>query len=461
MPADQARDAYFLTRHHAHLLEALEQAVKQPASVSVIHGETGLGKSRLLRAFIAHRCRDRSCRFIRFLPQGLVQLEAEGSDTPPFPQHELQTALHRVTGSDAVWLVDQFELALPHGREQLYAAWRDAGRPALILAGQLSWPEAWRDLLPQQAGELHAAAVQPLDEEESRDYLDRLVCRQPGQGLRRNARLRRIIRDCRGRIPLLQDAADSLDLTECIAIEPGISPVPGRVVALILLAALLAYAGYRYWPPAQTPSVAIAPVPDPAVAPQTVPDPEPAPEPEKPAVTEPVAIAHQAEPVAVAPVAPLPEHRPETETEESPDRPVPVMAPQEETSVDVFAEFAAWPLLHERLQATRDWLLDNRSQGEWSIQLMTLSLGEPAARSLQAHLERLAGRGIALDSLWVYRAPAKPGRAGHFGLLYGRYPSRDDAARASRKLPDALRVKRPLLRSVESLRRNSEAVLSD
>ncbi len=460
MPADDACDAYFLTRHHAHLLEALDQAVKQPASVSAIHGETGLGKSRLLRAFVEYRCRDRACRFIRFLPQGLARLETEDGDTPPTPQHELQAALHRATGSDAVWLVDQFELALPHGREQLYAAWQDAGRPALILAGQLSWPEGWRDLLPPQAGELHAAAVEPLDVDESRDYLDRLVCRQPGLGLRRIARLRRIVRDCRGRIPLLQDAAASLDRTECIAIDSGSSSGAARVAAVILLLSLLAYAGYYFWPAAESVVAggARTATPVPATAP---PSPPPEPLPQKPPVVAPETPQPPGSPERSASAEAGEAVRLPVAADESFEMPGPAPASTPEQSVDIFAEYAALPLLHERLVATRNWLLDERARGQWSIQLMTLKTGKEAGRALQNHLRRLSGRGVELDELWVYRSAVRPDSPGHVGLLYGRYASQEAAAQAARNLPPVLRVERPLLRSVASLRRNSEAVLGD
>jgi septal ring-binding cell division protein DamX len=128
-----------------------------------------------------------------------------------------------------------------------------------------------------------------------------------------------------------------------------------------------------------------------------------------------------------------------------------------QTGKDPFAAYAAWPLLHQRLRATAQWLLDPGGNG-WTIQLMTLTPGDEAAVSLERHLQRLNERGIPLERIGVYRAPAGADRKGHLGLLYGRYTSREAARSASSGLPPALRVKRFLLRSVTSLRRDSELV---
>jgi len=247
MPAADHRDDYFLTRHHAHLLEALDQAVAAGGSLSVIHGETGLGKSRLLQAFIDHRCRGRRWLRLVFLPQGMARIERSGEQEPAhLLQHEMRSRPELACEQTEVWIIDQFELALPHGRDILWQSLAQCGQhPSVIVAGQLQWPEVWRDLLPEQTGALHEAAVRPLDARESRDYLDRYICQDPGRRLRNNRALRRIIRDSRGRIPLLQDAARQLKAADCITIDP-IAPLRARWL-LILLPILLAAAAACLW----------------------------------------------------------------------------------------------------------------------------------------------------------------------------------------------------------------------
>jgi len=467
MPANHCDD-YFLTRHHAHLLEALDQAVARGGSLSVIHGETGLGKSRLLQAFIDHRCRDRRWMRLVFLPQGMARIELpDRRDTAPLLQHEMLPELQSQGGCSDVWIVDQFELALPHGRDALWQALAGCERqPALIVAGQLQWPDAWRDLLPEQTGELHEAAVQPLDTVESRDYLDRHVCGEPGRGLRDSKALRRIIRDSRGRIPLLQDAAQVLEASDCIAIEPGV-PGRGRWLLVLLLFVVVGAVACLLFCPA-TPETGAIDRSDqaPLAAAEKLATGESASA--QAATSAPRLILPEATAqTESAPEDAEPANPPVADSAVEPNTVTTTVEPQEKIGaepaatmtepavIDPFDAYAAWPLLHRRLRATAQWLLDPGGNN-WTIQLMTLSLGDDAASSLERHLQALKERGVSLERIGVYRAPAGADRKGHLGLLYGRYTSRETARSASSGLPPALRVKRFLLRSAASLRRDSE-----
>ncbi len=468
MSPDDTQDAYFMTRNHARLLADLSAAAAASGSMTVIHGESGLGKTRLLRAFIELRCDDGDWLAIDFLPQGMVRLRHPGGEGTPLPQHELATALN-ASAQTKIWLVDGFELALPQGRDILYSAWQSLQPPpALVLAGRLDWPVGWRRVLPPEPPQLKVARVSPLSDDESRDYLDQRVCVTPGMTLPSSGRLRRILRDCGGRIPLLREAAVDLDASDC---RPLQVPSAGRwrwllPALLVLVAALVAGlwrvrldvlssdASLPVVAPAEQPvdsSVTDAtptdgnaaggePAPVAAPAPRTALAQQPSPESTGPAGKILVPVDSAAEDRA----------RPELLASKTPPA----------GQAGRFAGFAAYPLLHERLVATDRWLRDFEADG-WSIQLMTLNPGDAAARALERHLQGLSNRGVALDRLWVYRAPAAGGRKGHIGLLLGRYASQKQAQRASRSLPSALRVERPLLRSARSLRKDSGLLSAD
>jgi len=462
MPPDDAQDAYFMTRDHARLLADLSAAAAASGSMTVIHGESGLGKTRLLRAFIELRCADGDWLAIDFLPQGMVRLRHPGGEGTPLPQHELATALN-ASARAKIWLVDGFELALPQGREILYATWQSRQpSPALVLAGRLDWPVAWRRVLPPEPPQLKVARVSPLSDDESRDYLDQRVCGSPGMTLPSSGRVRRILRDCGGRIPLLREAAADLDASDC---RPLQVPPAGRrrwlLPALLVLVAVLVAGLWRARLDVLSPDASL-PVVAPAEQPvdSSVTDATP---------TDGNAVRDEPAPIA----APALRSAPAQQSSPEPTGPAgQVIVPGDSAAEDRarpellatkappagqagrFAGFAAYPLLHERLEATDRWLRDPEADG-WSIQLMTLNSDDTAARALERHLRGLSERGVDLDRLWVYRAPAAGGRKGHIGLLYGRYASQKQAQRASRSLPTALRVERTLLRSARSLRRDS------
>ena len=86
---------------------------------------------------------------------------------------------------------------------------------------------------------------------------------------------------------------------------------------------------------------------------------------------------------------------------------------------------------------------------------MTLGGSKDSAASLQRFLKKLQGQGVDPGLLWIYHASSDRRPEGYFGLLHGRYETRDQAASAIAELPPGLRVKRPLLRSLEALRKET------
>ena len=456
MSSSRSDNEYFLTRHHANLLEALARATREPGSLSVIRGDKGIGKSRLLQAFIRHRCNDRRWRLIEFLPQGLFRLSTPENEQPPRPQHELGTVL-AASGEDDLWLVDGYELALDHGWEPLREAWETSHpRPALVLVGSLEWPGSWRERLPDCRGPVFEARVLPLTVRESEEFLSSRLCPRAGQRLMLDRPLRRAIRQARGRVPRLLELAGS-QRAECR--DRTLPSTTGWRwgIALALLVPLVVLLDW-YWSLAD-PEPVLTETAVPARAAPVLPATPVARQPESsPSLPEASAsVARESPSLPVEPPVEMELSANSTVETVSPAKPPSGISPvhreppAEKAAADRNADL---PLLQQRLQATRKWL-QSGDGGRYSIQLMTLGGSEDSAASLQRFLEKLRGQGVDPGLLWVYHASSDRRPEGYFGLLHGRYETRDQAASAIAELPPGLKVKRPLLRSLEALRKET------
>jgi len=165
-------------------------------------------------------------------------------------------------------------------------------------------------------------------------------------------------------------------------------------------------------PPAPQPATAPEPAPELAPAPKSVPAPK----------AEPVSTPSPSAAVASAPhpVASPPKNAP---------------TPQLSDSTDI---------LSQRIQATEVWLAA-ASPKTLSIQLM----GTNEPEFLKSNLNELS-KLIEMNEVFVYRTRAndKP----FLTVLYGRFNSYRAAQEALDKLPEALKVNRPFLRTVAGIR---------
>lgn len=107
---------------------------------------------------------------------------------------------------------------------------------------------------------------------------------------------------------------------------------------------------------------------------------------------------------------------------------------------------ALGPLTRARLEASQAWLNDTPGQ-HYFIQLMNADI-----RNADAVETFLAANGERLDNrqLRAYRS-ALSGRD-RIGIIYGDFPTREQATLAMNDLPEDLRQTRPFIRTVDKLR---------
>jgi type II secretory pathway predicted ATPase ExeA len=97
-------------------------------------------------------------------------------------------------------------------------------------------------------------------------------------------------------------------------------------------------------------------------------------------------------------------------------------------------------ILASRLDATISWL-KQQPESTVSIQIM----GSPSDEQLRAHLLSLSTQ-LELDNIYVFRT--KVSNRPFLCVLYGSYPNKEEALRAIQKLPIALKIHHPQLRTV-------------
>ena len=145
-------------------------------------------------------------------------------------------------------------------------------------------------------------------------------------------------------------------------------------------------------------------------------------------VIAPVGETKPAEPVMPAP-------QPVTQDRNNQAAPAPA-----QTFVSAAPITAASDILERRLQVTKNWL-NQQPTFTVSIQLM----GNSNDEQLRMGLETLATQ-VELDNIYVFRT--KVSNRPFVTVLYGSYQSREEAIQAMQKLPRALRVNRPQLRTI-------------
>jgi MSHA biogenesis protein MshM len=163
-------------------------------------------------------------------------------------------------------------------------------------------------------------------------------------------------------------------------------------------------------------------------------------------MAEPVVTAPVADPKPAEPAAPALQPEPQNQINQPAVAPTAAAAPAVVAPIPVAVPVVVAPLietndiLERRLQATKNWL-NQQPASTVSIQLM----GNSNDDQLRAGLQTL-GTQVELDNVYVFRT--KVSNRPFVTVMYGSYPSREEAIQAIQKLPKNLRANRPQLRTI-------------
>ena len=500
---------FFLTRHTANLMEDFVRELNAQAGLYLIHGDEGVGKTRLLTELVGSRLGERKVRW--------MDLKAGASgDTALIDSSDLIENTFVDSSPGDVIIADHFESALKKTRHQLFLSWSTDGLDKnlnLIVASSSDYMNELKQLAQQYQIRVKRFQVMPFSPDEATAFLGfYLFPDRPSGELTIPPLLRNQLAMAQGNVGKI------IDIAERAGDQIGSAPIndsePTRrgsrnVIGVAIAAALLLVVGWFYLGREKSGSVSPAPVAQvqPANEDASAPD-----EVDSMPATEPDAVAESAEadaavsevsrPAAMRAIGSVsneaddalprmaletssgadaeligdatlktsveasdeprsaddppaqatekPADTPTVASESSSNAVAGVTATEEFSAPSDPAEHAAWGSvrLGQDLQASLDWIATRELQ-TGTLQIMLLSQARFNEQAYYKYLDRLASQGVELSKIRVFESYI--GEKAVLNVVYGEYPSRAAAYNAVPDLPPVLRKVEPFARSVGNL----------
>ncbi len=500
---------FFLTRQTANLMEDFVRELKADASLFLLYGENGVGKTRLLEELKRTRLTDAKIHWI--------DLKAGGSGDESLMDSSAMIE-DTFTGAQPgdIIIADHFEMALQKTRHQLFLSWSTDGvdkRINLIVGSNDKFFDELRQLAKQYQVRVQSFQLMALSPEEAAAFLGfYLFPDRPIGNLSIPAILQEQLSMAQGAIgkivEIAERAGDQITTAPLDDVETIRKDSKNMIGILIGVALVIGVGWYYLSSRSHTDDVPVAANETPAPLEATIPvetvvqdefatsrttaqpgvtvvsdivgDADVTPEEE--ASVEPVAIEEQA--VVKAPVTdetPVAIEAPSEDTAEmmsetgkasdqevvlvdetSPqlaEQPAATEAgedPVEPTTGETVATTTeAVPLppagssrFDAELQTSLDWI--NRSDKKiGTIQIMLLNYERFDDRVYYDYVDYLAARGMDISALKVF-VTYTGGRKG-YSVVYGEYESWQAASDAIKGLPKVLRDTSPIPRSAGGL----------
>ncbi len=225
-------------------MEDFTRELNQDSALFFLYGESGIGKTRLLRELIQSRLSDRAIYWLDLDP------ESGNDETRMDPSAEIE-ALFAAAGNGDIIIADHFEIALKKSRHQLFLSWSTDGvdkQLNLIIASSAAGLDELRQLSQQYQVQVQSFEQKPLSADEVQSFLGfYLFPDQPTGKLTIPSSLRKQIAAAHGNVGQLIDIAEreGSQITSAAAaqVEP---PRQGSrmIYAMILLLVLALGAGW-------------------------------------------------------------------------------------------------------------------------------------------------------------------------------------------------------------------------
>ncbi len=455
MPVTSAtQKLFFMTQQGANLMEDLDLQCHTQGAICILFGQKGVGKTRLLQEFIDTRLTDQRKIVIRFSTDGTCSNSLQKAQR--FPQQEFLTLIFDSMKLDSILVLDQFEYATEDSILKIFQFWKAEWKPKnlkLIISCTHQAVSQLATLSQQFQLSVNSVELKPLNRVERIEFLRSQYCSGTRRSIELPGNLKRLIKSSDGVFSELESISrkygQQISCKEKAALswlELHASFIP----LLIILGLLSVFAfitqndttpisssgeGARLFDTLNSQS-AIEKKPETAVL----------------AGSELVARA-QSEVI---------NDRLEADSKEIKEDQSTIvennLQPTQETInppilIDEYSaqttDLPVESILQQRIQATRQWLAvaDN---SEASIQLMTLMSSSTTKTSVNQYLEDLKKSEIDLNSIYVYSINTDKMRI--YGVLFGRYMSRDKAITGITSLPEGLKANQPIPRTVKGIK---------
>lgn len=493
-------ESYFLTRQAANLMEDFVRQLAEGSAIYLLYGDSGIGKTRLLRELRQSRLKDRRVH--------RIDLKTTGPSAGLTLDRSAEVVkLFSKTGKGDIIIADHFESASHKTRHQLFKCWKIDGKKKQLNFIISCVTHGFNDL--RQLAQLYKLRIQSFQQMPfSRDEIDAFVAfylfpDEPQGKLAMPPELRRELTNSRGNVGKVIEIINRegaqvkmLDAEESASEGAGRNRIwAALAAALLLVVGLLLYFNTQQAEISQAPlavdevvvSMNEVDAPGVVIAQPSKEKPEPAveavaqPTPQQQVEESPV-LAEQT-PVQAETVASPPPVEPQPEPEvaevalvEESDK-VEIAAPEAadaevEAVAAVSAEVSAVASeavtlasiqpqvesspavppkdsLQQRLQDSMQWLKKSeRSRG--TVQIMWIGTDSFDEQAYQTYIDDLEAGKVDTSQIRIFRA--KSGNRSVYNVFFGEYRSRQDASNAIAGLPRRLRVNSPFPRTVGGIR---------
>jgi hypothetical protein len=459
--------AYFLTRQIANLQEDFGREIKNGASLFLLYGDEGVGKTRLLEELVLTRFNGLRTYWVD------CKESVDETNSPTKLSFGLEHILDNASIGDII-VADHFELATNKIKHKLLQSWSTDGIDkdfSLIITTGLAGLKEVRDLAARYQVNVKSFQLLPLTRVEIDDYCaNTLFPSLPTGPLLMPKHIRRALNETQGVISKLCDVVEQQGSHITRQEAPRTASIIKPLLVVFGLAIMLVLVGFAYHliPAAsvellllnqqgrerfelalptnnlnagvsvleieqfQTPLIQ-----EPKVLSQA------------PVIVEP-AIA-ESRIVAETTVSPLtkPEAFSETQLVDiykgKVDESSKVESLKYEYLVDIVRQelYSDWFI--EELKRSRDWF-EASEKSHATIQLMSIGFDSETDDTYLKYVETLQRKGVDISKLRVYATRVKEDVI--FGIVFGDYGSRRAANQSLTDLPSSFRANKPFPRSL-------------
>ena len=464
---------FFLTRQTANLMEDFARELKVGASLFLLYGDNGAGKTRLLRELSETRLSSARIHWI--------DLNAENPDekNQQLGSAEVEAFFDAANSGDII-IVDHFESALKKTRHQLFLSWSTEGvdkKLSMIIASSSEGFNEFRQLSQHYQVSVQSFELMPFNPDEVEAFLGfYLFPDHPIGKLSIPSELRKELAATDGAVgPVIEiaerDGAQigSSPMTDTESIRKG----SRIIVTILILFAITAGVGWYFLssqsaPVEAVPAVASEAEPvatfEPVVEAEVQKEPDAEPEAEtvaelEPATSslteaelevEPESTVAEPEPTVSATVETTPEA--ETMPDVAPDTQVQI-GPEPGTASDTDAvlveeasqqdasdtalasaeisssqpdqaELTDMARFQQDLQFSTDWI-KTKDDSAGTVQILLLSFSSFDPTAYYEYLQHLANQQVDVDNIRVFKTLT--GGTEVYSVVYGEYASRKAA----------------------------------
>ena len=398
---------FFMTRQIANVLEDLDRQIISSASISLLYGQNGVGKSRLLRQFVSTREQHRPMVLIYFSTDGHYY-----ADDQCFSQLEFEGNVLQSLKDHSVLILDQFEHAQTDLQRRILRFWSALGDDAgmnLVLSGNQQLVASLTPLSTQLKCTIKSVELKPLDDKDREAYLAVKICGSGAREPKFPRHIKKLIRQTQGLFEeldkLCQQHSERIECIDKSYRSQGKFNIAFATLAVAVTLLLIVTA---------------------------------------------INTFHQGQSTE-QPLGKQPLHSIMADSVVLKDKPP--LSRAQSSSHSMSRNSQVLTQLQQRLKATGHWLAD-ADDGAASIQIMTLVVKPGADASLNNYLDRLKANGIDMDKIFIYRADST--NAQIYGVLYGIYATRQQASQQLNSLPDILSADKPIPRSILAIKQEIE-----